>query len=84
RGRDVVVADASEITPPVSQYVEEMYGVRLKEELTLRTEALVKASDMEDPLAARRSIVDTVWTGRLDFKTPLFQEAARSSYENFS
>ncbi|MFN3803531.1 MAG: ATPase, T2SS/T4P/T4SS family [Pyrobaculum sp.] len=84
RGRDVVVADASEVTPRVAQYVEEMYGVKLKEELTLRTEALVEASDMEDPLAVRRSIVETVWTSRLDFRTPLFQEASRFSYQNFS
>jgi flagellar protein FlaI len=57
----------------------EMYEADLKKELTLRIEALVKAAEMEDPAAARRAIVEMLWS-RIDFKTAVEEEAGKFGY----
>ncbi len=79
REQRVEVVDVAEATPRVARYVEEMYGVDLKSELKLRVEALIDASELEEPTAARRLIVEKVW-GRLDFKNAVRQEAAKFGY----
>ena len=79
KGREVEIADASEITPKLAEYVREMYETDLKKELTLRVEALVKAAEMEDPAAARRAILETLWS-RVDFKAAVEEEAGKFGY----
>jgi flagellar protein FlaI len=79
KGREVEIADASEITPKLAEYVREMYDTDLKKELTLRIEALMKAAEMEDPAAARRAIVETLWS-RIDFRTAVEEEAGKFGY----
>ncbi|ACB40149.1 type II/IV secretion system ATPase subunit [Pyrobaculum neutrophilum] len=74
------VAEVSALTPAVSSYVEEMYGVDLKKELALRMEALVKAAEMEDPISARKTIEELLWLKRLDLKTAVKEEASRFGY----
>ncbi|MGB9704956.1 MAG: secretion system protein, partial [Pyrobaculum sp.] len=80
KGREVEVADPAELMPRIASYVEEMYGIDLKKELALRIEALVKASEVEDPASARSAIVEMLWLDRLDFKSTLEEEAARFGY----
>ncbi|MEM4423491.1 MAG: hypothetical protein QXJ71_07490 [Pyrobaculum sp.] len=80
KGREVEVVDARELTPKLDAYVREMYGVDLKKELALRVEALLKASEVEDPAAARRAIVEMLWGERLDFKTAVEEEARHFGY----
>ncbi|MEM4439578.1 MAG: secretion system protein, partial [Pyrobaculum sp.] len=77
---EVEVVDARELTPKLDAYVREMYGVDLKKELALRVEALLKASEVEDPAAARRAIVEMLWGERLDFKTAVEEEARHFGY----
>jgi len=79
KGREVEIADASEITPKLAEYVREMYETDLKKELTLRIEALMKAAEMEDPAAARRAILETLWS-RIDFKAAVEEEAGKFGY----
>ncbi|MEZ0319992.1 MAG: type II/IV secretion system ATPase subunit [Pyrobaculum sp.] len=79
-GREVKVVDAWELTPRLSAYVEEMYGVSLKKELAIRVEAVVKAAEAEDPLTARRIVVERIW-GRVDFKTAVEEEALRHGFK---
>jgi type IV secretory pathway ATPase VirB11/archaellum biosynthesis ATPase len=79
KGREVEIADASEITPKLAEYVRETYETDLKKELTLRIEALMKAAEVEDPAAARRAIVETLWS-RIDFKTAVEEEAGKFGY----
>jgi hypothetical protein len=57
-----------------------MYDNDLKKELSLRTEALIKASEVEDTAAARRTVVETVWQDRLDFREYPYEEARRFGY----
>ncbi|MCX8135781.1 type II/IV secretion system ATPase subunit [Pyrobaculum aerophilum] len=79
-GREVKIAEPSAVTPKLDAYVREMYGVDLKKELALRVEALLKASEVEDPAAARRAIVEMLWGERLDFKTAVEEEARHFGY----
>jgi len=79
KGREVEIADASEITPRLAEYAKDMYGVDLKKELALRIEALMKAAEMEDPIAARRAITEMVWS-RVDFKAAVEEEAGKFGY----
>jgi len=79
KGREAEIADASEITPKLAEYVREMYEADLKKELALRIEALVKAAELEDPAAARRAILETLWS-RIDFKTAVEEEAVKFGY----
>jgi flagellar protein FlaI len=80
KGREVDVAEPSELAARVASYVRDMYDNDLKKELSLRMEALIKASEVEDPAAARRTVVETVWQGRLDFREYLYEEARRLGY----
>jgi type IV secretory pathway ATPase VirB11/archaellum biosynthesis ATPase len=80
KGREVDVAEPSELAARVASYVRDMYDNDLKKELSLRMEALIKASEVEDPAAARRTVVETVWQGRLDFREYLYEEARRFGY----
>jgi len=80
KGREVDVAEPSELAARVASYVRDMYDNDLKKELSLRMEALIKASEVEDPAAARRTAVETVWQGRLDFREYLYEEARRFGY----
>jgi type IV secretory pathway ATPase VirB11/archaellum biosynthesis ATPase len=80
KGREVDVAEPSELAARVASYVRDMYNNDLKKELSLRMEALIKASEVEDPAAARRTVVETVWQGRLDFREYLYEEARRFGY----
>jgi type IV secretory pathway ATPase VirB11/archaellum biosynthesis ATPase len=79
KGREVEIADASEITSKLAEYVRDMYGIDLKKELMLRIEALMKAAEMEDPAAARRAIAEMLWS-RVDFKTAVEEEAGKFGY----
>jgi hypothetical protein len=79
KGREVEIADASEITPKLAEYVRETYETDLKREMTLRIEALMKAAEVEDPATARRAIVETLWS-RVDFKTAVEEEAKKFGY----
>jgi len=79
RGREVEVADASEIAPKLDEYVREMYNTDLRKELALRIEALIKAAEMEDPTAARKAMLETVWS-RVDFKSAVEEEAEKFGY----
>jgi flagellar protein FlaI len=56
-----------------------MYETDLKKELALRIEALMKAAEIEDPAAARRAIVETLWS-RIDFKAAVEEEARKFGY----
>ena len=80
KGREVDVAEPSELAARVASYVRDMYDNDLKKELSLRMEALIKASEVEDPAAARRTVVETVWQSRLDFREYLYEEARRFGY----
>jgi flagellar protein FlaI len=80
KGREVDVAEPSELAARVASYVRDMYDNDLKKELSLRMEALIKASEVEDPAAARRTVVETVWQGRLDIREYLYEEARRFGY----
>ncbi len=80
KGREVDVAEPSELAVRVASYVRDMYDNDLKKELSLRTEALIKASEVEDTAAARRTVVETVWQDRLDFREYLYEEARRFGY----
>jgi flagellar protein FlaI len=80
KGREVDVAEPSELAARVASYVRDMYDNDLKKELSLRMEALIKASEVEDLAAARRTVVETVWQGRLDFREYLYEEARRFGY----
>jgi flagellar protein FlaI len=80
KGREVDVAEPSELAARVASYVRDMYDNDFKKELSLRMEALIKASEVEDPAAARRTVVETVWQGRLDFREYLYEEARRFGY----
>ncbi|AKT34901.1 VirB11 component [Pyrobaculum sp. WP30] len=80
KGREVDVAEPSELAARVASYVRDMYDNDLKKELSLRMEALIKASEVEDPAAARRTVLETVWQGRLDFREYLNEEARRFGY----
>ena len=79
KGREVEIADSSEITPKLAEYVREMYGVDLKKELALRIEALMKAAEIDDPASARKTIVDTVWS-RIDFRAAVEEETRKFGY----
>jgi type IV secretory pathway ATPase VirB11/archaellum biosynthesis ATPase len=79
-GGKVEIADAAEITPRLADYVREVYGTGLREELALRVEALSRAAGVDDPLAARKAIVETVWSGRIDLKAAVREEARRFGY----
>jgi hypothetical protein len=79
KGREAEIADTSEITPKLAEYVKEMYGVDLKKELALRIEALMKAAEMEDPTTARRAILEMLWS-RIDFKAAVEEEAGKFGY----
>jgi len=79
-GGEVEVADTAEITPRLADYVREAYGTSLREELALRVKALLKAAGVDDPLAARKAIVETVWSGRIDLKAAVREEARRFGY----
>jgi len=79
-GREVKVVDVSQLTPRLAAYVHEMYDVELKQELALRVEAVLKAAEFEDPLEARRAIVEMLWGKRLDFKAAVAEEARRFEY----
>jgi hypothetical protein len=79
KGREVEITDVSEITPKLGEYVHDMYETDLKKELTLRIEALMKAAELEDPVTARRTIVETLWS-RIDFKTAVEEEGKRFGY----
>jgi flagellar protein FlaI len=79
KDREAEIADTSEITPKLAEYVREMYETDLKKELTLRIEALVKATEIEDPVMARRAIVEMLWS-RVDFKTAVEEEAGKFGY----
>ena len=80
KGREVDVAEPSELAARVASYVRDMYDNDLKKELSLRMEALIKASEVEDPAAARRTVVETVWQSRLDIREYLYEEARRFGY----
>ena len=80
KGREVDVAEPSELAARVASYVRDMYDNDLKKELSLRMEALIKASEVEDPAAARRTVVETVWQSRLDIRQYLYEEARRFGY----
>ncbi|MCC6035507.1 MAG: Flp pilus assembly complex ATPase component TadA [Pyrobaculum sp.] len=80
KGREVDVAEPSELAARVASYVRDMYDNDLKKELSLRMEALIKASEVEDPAAARKTVVETVWQGRLDIREYLYEEARRFGY----
>jgi len=80
KGREVDVTEPSELAARVASYVRDMYDNDLKKELSLRMEALIKASEVEDPAAARRTVVETVWQSRLDFREYLYEEARRFGY----
>jgi type IV secretory pathway ATPase VirB11/archaellum biosynthesis ATPase len=80
KGREVEIADASEITPRLDEYVREMYEADLKREMTLRIEALMKAAEIDDPATARRAIVEMLWSSRIDFKTAVEEEAGKFGY----
>jgi flagellar protein FlaI len=80
KGREVDVAEPSVLAARVASYVRDMYDNDLKKELSLRMEALIKASEVEDPAAARRAVVETVWQSRLDFREYLYEEARRFGY----
>jgi hypothetical protein len=77
KGREVDMAEPSELAARVASYVRDMYDNDLKKELSLRMEALIKASEVEDPAAARRTVVETVWQDRLDIREYLYEEARR-------
>jgi hypothetical protein len=79
KGREVEIADSSEVTPKLAEYVKDMYGIDLKKELALRIEALMKAAEIDDPMSARRAIVETVWS-RIDFKAAVEEEARKFGY----
>jgi type IV secretory pathway ATPase VirB11/archaellum biosynthesis ATPase len=79
KGREVEIADASEITFKLAEYVRDTYETDLKKELLLRIEALMKAAELEDPVAARRAITEMVWS-RIDFKTAVEEEAGKFGY----
>ncbi|MFZ8810810.1 MAG: ATPase, T2SS/T4P/T4SS family [Pyrobaculum sp.] len=79
KGREVEIADASEITFKLAEYVRDTYETDLKKELTLRIEALMKATELEDPVAARRAITEMVWS-RIDFKTAVEEEGRKFGY----
>jgi len=81
RGREVEAADLAELTPKISAYVREMYENDLKKELALRVEALLKASEAEDPATARRAVLETVWGGRIDLREYVYEEAKRFGYK---
>jgi Type IV secretory pathway, VirB11 components, and related ATPases involved in archaeal flagella biosynthesis len=81
RGREVEAADLAELTPKISAYVREMYENDLKKELALRVEALLKASEAEDPAIARRAVLETVWGGRIDLREYVYEEAKRFGYK---
>lgn len=76
---EVEIADASEITFKLAEYVRDTYETDLKKELLLRIEALMKAAELEDPVAARRAITEMVWS-RIDFKTAVEEEAGKFGY----
>ncbi|NAZ33817.1 MAG: secretion system protein [Pyrobaculum sp.] len=80
KGREVDVAEPSELAARVASYVRDMYDNDLKKELSLRMEALIKASEVDDPAAARRTVVETVWQSRLDIREYLYEEARRFGY----
>lgn len=80
KGREVDVAEPSELAARVASYVRDVYDNDLKKELSLRMEALIKASEVEDPAAARRTVVETVWQGRLDIRDYLYEEVRRFGY----
>ncbi|MFZ8841255.1 MAG: ATPase, T2SS/T4P/T4SS family [Pyrobaculum sp.] len=79
KGREVEIADASEITPKLAEYVGDMYGVSLKKELALRVGTLMKATEIEDPAAARSTIVEALWS-RIDFKAAVEEEVRKFGY----
>ena len=79
KGREVEIADASEIAPKLAEYVREVYESDLRKELALRAEALAKAAEVEDPAAARRAIVEALWS-RIDFKAAVEEEARKFGY----
>jgi type IV secretory pathway ATPase VirB11/archaellum biosynthesis ATPase len=79
KGREVEIADISEITPRLAEYVKEVYETDLRKELALRAEALAKAAEVEDPAAARRAIVEMLWS-RIDFKAAVEEEARKFGY----
>lgn len=76
----VEVRDVAELTPKISAYVKEMYKTDLKSELALRVKALLKASEIDDFLIARKTIEEMIWLNRIDFKALLFEEAKRFGY----
>ncbi|AFA38627.1 Type IV secretory pathway VirB11 component [Pyrobaculum oguniense TE7] len=80
-GREVRITEPADLTPKLDAYTREMYGVDLKKELTLRIEALAKAAEAEDPISARRVILETLWLERLDFKTAVEEEARQFQYQ---
>jgi len=80
RRKEVEVVEPSELAAKISSYVQDMYGVDLKKELMLRVEALLRATEMEDPVAARRAVVETVWQNRLDFREYIYEEARHFGY----
>ncbi len=79
-GRDVKVVEPADLTPKLDGYVREMYGVDLRRELALRAEALLKASEAEDPATARRVILEALWLERLDFKSAVEEEVRQYGY----
>lgn len=79
-GREVKVVDPADLTPKLDAYVRSMYGVDLKKEMTIRVEALSKAAEAEDPMSARRLLMEMIWLNRIDLKSVVENEAKQFGY----
>lgn len=78
-GREAKAVEPGALAGRLGEYVEEVYGLTLRSELKLRVEALLKATELEDPVSIRRHLAATLW-GRIDFRKAVEEEAARFGF----
>lgn len=79
-GGEAKVVEPREILVKLEEYVRELYGNSLKNEIKLRIDIIIDAAELEDPVSIRRHIVSALWGDRVDFRSGVEEEARRFGF----